>query len=605
MEFKSIPDLVREVESNDRNGSTTLSKYVQVSMREDIETTEAYLNSKFTSGDTDALGRLKPFFNIVIGMRNIVFRATDIDRKNIVVRATKNSDVVAAFLATIKLQEWMKQVNFGQFLNDWGLTLASHGSAITKFIEKEGKLFCKVMDWNTMLVDPIDFENNVKIEKLWFTPAQLRKQKGYNQKLVKKLLENLQARTTQDGQTKDQKAGYIPVYEVHGELSLAQYKNAKGESYEDADNNVFFQQMHVISFIPSDDTFDDYSLYEGREAKDPYMITHLLKKDGQTYSGGTVKEAFDAQVMVNASVKQIKDQLDLASKIIFQTTDKTFAGRNALKSIENGDILTTKLNEPITQLNNKPDIAAMQSFQASWQQNAAQIKGISEAMMGENAPSGTAWRQVQALLQESHSLFETYTENKGLEVIRMFTTYIIDHFKKQLDNSDEIAGTLEDYQIKQIDAMFLPNEVTRRINERKKQVILSGQIYDPGFEAADMAQAEAELKGLLTGNQRFIKPSDVKKATWKEVFKDLEWKLDIDVTGEAKDTQGAMATLTTVLQTITTNPAVLQDPNVKLVFNKILGLAANISPLELNTTQAQPAPAMAAPQVAAPVPQPA
>lgn len=588
MELKTIYEIVREMEQTDNNSETTSSRYVTFSMRDDIDKTEAYINSKHISGETDYMGREKPFFNIVTSAVNIWYRATDIDRKNIVIRATKEKDELIAFLATLKLQEWMKQVAFGKFLNDWGLTLAKHGSAITKFIEKDGLLSCQVMDWNNMLVDPVDFDNNIKVEKLWYTPAQLRKQKGYDQEFVKELLENTTSRTTISGEKKDNKSDYIPVYEVHGELPLS-YLTDKEE-----DNETYVQQMHVICFQSGkqDGEFDNYTLYSGKEARDPYMITHLLKKDGQTYSGGAVKNLFEAQWMVNHTQKQIKDQLDLASKIIFQTSDGNFVGQNVLSNIENGQILNHKPNEPLTMLNNKPDIAAMQSFKADWQNIGNQINNISESMMGQSAPSGTAWRQVQALLQESHSLFELMTENKGLAIIDMLTDYVIPHFKKKLDNSDEISMVLEDYQIKQIDARYLPNEVTRRMNEKKKKTILSGNIWDVSQEGVEAAAVESDLKSSLTGTQRFIKPSEIGKKTWKELFKDLEWKLDIDVTGEAKDTQGALATLTTVLQTLVSNPAVTQDPNVKMVFNKILGLVGGVSPLELSMVQAQPAPAM-------------
>lgn len=592
-DVKTIHELVREAENNDKNGITTSSKYVQFSMRDDIEKTEAYINSKHISGDVDYMGREKPFFNIVVAARNIWFRATDIDRKNIVIRANSSKTVIPAFLATILLQEWMKKTGFGKFLNDWGLTLATHGSAITKFVEKDGELHCQVMDWNTMIVDAVDFENNLKIEKLWLTPAQLRKNESYDQELVEKLIDETTTRKTIDGTQKDNKSGYIPIYEVHGSLPLSLLTG------KEKDDTTYVQQIHIVSFLAKKDDgkeYDDYALYQGREARDPYMITHLLKKDGQTYSGGAVKNLFEAQWMVNHSQKQIKDQLDLASKIIFQTSDDSFVGQNALTSIENGEILKHKINEPLTRLAGSPDIAAIQSFQASWQSIATQINGISEAMLGQNPPSGSAWRQTQALLQESHSLFETMTETKGLALIDMITNFVIPFFKKTLNNAEEVAAILDAHQIKEIDAKYLPNEVTRRLNAKKKRTILSGAIYNPDEEATDAMEIEAQLKGKLEGNQRFLKPDEVDGTTWKELFKDLEWTLDIDVTGEARDVQGALATLTTVLQTLAGNPGVLQDPNIKLVFSKILNLAGGFSPLELTTAQA--------PQMAQPLPAP-
>ena len=61
------------------------------------------------------------------GAVNIWYRATDIDRKDIRIKATKQRDILGAFLATIHLQEWMRKDNFGKFLNDWGRSLAKYG----------------------------------------------------------------------------------------------------------------------------------------------------------------------------------------------------------------------------------------------------------------------------------------------------------------------------------------------------------------------------------------------------------------------------------------------------------------------------------------------
>lgn len=589
MEIKGVAQLVREMEELDRNGITTFSEHVQQSMREDINTTEAYLNSKHISGDRDALGREKPFYNIVIAARNIWYRATDIDRKNIVVRATKLSDEIKAFLGTIFLHQWMKKNNFGKFLNDWGLSLANHGSSVIEFIEKGDELHCEVLDWNNLIVDPIDFDNNIKIKKLWYTPAQLKRKEGYDKEMVDDLLDNLTTRKDSSGQQKDSKSGYILVYEVHGELPLSFITDKK------SDEETYVHQMHVLSFQVKNDSKDEeecYTLYRGREKQSPMMNTHLIKRDGQTYAGGAPKNLFEAQWIVNHTQKNVKDHLDLASKIVFQTSDETFVGQNMLSSIENGDILKHKINEPLTRLADNADVSALQAFKADWQNIANQINGISEAMQGQNAPSGTAWRLFEAQLQESHSLFELMTETKGLYLVEMMTRYVIPHIKKKLDNSDEIAAILEEYQIKQLDGLYVPNEVTRRINNIKKDTILSGELYDPGFEAATMAEANSEITSSLNGNQRFIKPSEIEDKTWKEVFDGMEWDLDIDVTGEGQDMKSAMATLTTVFQTIASNPAILQDPNIKMIFGKILSMSNAMSPLELQGMAPPPTPQM-------------
>ena len=83
------------------------------------------------------------------------------------------------------------------------------------------------------------------------------------------------------------------------------------------------------------------------------MLTWLLpSSDGSISLNGSVKNLFEAQWMVNHGAKAIKDQLDLANKLVFQTADAAFVGRNVLTAVQNGDILIHKENMPLTQFNN-------------------------------------------------------------------------------------------------------------------------------------------------------------------------------------------------------------------------------------------------------------
>jgi hypothetical protein len=591
---KTLGELVRKNEQDYIAGNTTISKYVNFSLSENINKIDAYLNSKHISGDTDSMGREKPFFNIVTAAVNIWYRATDIDRKDIKVKATKTSNIFTAFLASVLLQNWMTRENFGNFLNDWGRTLARYGSAVVKFIESEGKLHSMVVPWNRLIVDQVDFNNDVVIEVLELSPADLRNRKGYDKEIVDKLIKSTVARETTDKVKKDNKTSFIKLYEVHGEMPLS-YLTGK-----DSDDDTFVQQMHVISYLESKEKgeYDDYCLIKGREEKNPYMITHLIKEDGRTQSIGAVENLFEAQWMLNHTKKQIKDQLDLASKLIFQTSDGNFVGQNALSSIENGDILIHGVNQPLTQLaNNSHDITALQNFGAEWKALGTEINGISESMMGNAAPSGTAWRQVEALLNESHSLFEMMVENKGIHIEEMLRTYVIPYLKKQMDNSEEITAVLQQYDIERIDKKYVPYEATKRLAKRLiEHIITTGEIPEVTQDMKNQVQSEVTQELDAQGNQRFFKPSELDDTTWKELLKDIEWELEIDVTGEGSDNKADMATLSTVLQTLATNPGMLNDPKANLLFNKILMKTATVSPMELSALNSTSAPNPIPPQ---------
>ena len=586
---KNICEIVRKAEREYTLGTTTQSKYVQFQMHDTLEKIEAYLNSKHISGEFDSKGRKKPFFNIVTAASNIYYRATDIDRKNIVLKPKKAQDLVNVFLANVKLQEWMDKNRFGSFLNEWGRTLANYGSAVIKFVENDGGLNIGIVPWQKLIVDQVEFEPNNKIEVLELTEAQLKSNKLYDQDVVEELCEAVKSRETLDKRRKDNLSNYIKLYEVHGNLPLSLLTG------NDKDDDTYVQQMHVVSFVGNrkvkagESKYSDFTLYAGREKKDPYMITHLIKADSRTLAIGAVERLFDSQWMMNHTVKSIKDQLDLASKLIFQTSDGNFLGQNAVNSIETGDILIHKPNEPLQAVGNTShDITALQNFGAMWKQLSSEINGISEAMLGAAPKSGTAWRQTEATLQESYSLFELMTENKGLYIEDMMREYIIPFIKRQLNNADEVVAELDANQIEQIDAKYLKSISAKEVNKIIIDKVLKGETVSQDQQMSMMNDYQSGLKNKLNemGNTRFFKPSDVPTKTWKEQFKDLEWEVDVDVTGEQRDTQSMLATLNTALQVIA-QPGFEQNKKAQFIVNKILMATGYLSPLELQSFSSQ------------------
>jgi hypothetical protein len=450
--------------------------------------------------------------------------------------------------------------------------------------------------WNTIICDDIDFENNPKIEVLELTKAQLYARKEYNQEMVAELIEAhtaAQSRETIGKDQKDNKNDYIRVYELHGELPLSYITDDEDDSSE------YVQQMHVISFVAKKDgKYDDFTLYKGKEKRDPYYISHLIREDGQTLSIGAVQHLFDSQWMVNHSTKAIKDQLDLASKLIFQTSDGNFVGQNALAAIENGDILIHKPEQPLSQLNNQShDTASLQNYGLMWKNLANEINGVSEAMLGETPKSGTAWRQTQAILNESYSLFELMTENKGLALIDMFRKFVLPFVQKTLDNDDEISAILASHDITKIDSMYVKNKATKNVNRMILDTILKGDIPTKADQDDAMAQETKGYQELLNGlgDQRFFKPDEI---DWATQLASIDWDaIEIDVTGEGQNDNNDLETLTTVLQTIADpiKRQVLQTPEGKFLFNKILSMTSALSPIEMPALTAPVAQAPATP----------
>ena len=584
----SIGEIVRKMESDYINGDTQLSKYVNHSLHDTVEQVYAYKYSKFISGDTDALGRPKPFFNVSVAASNIWFRATDLDRKNFKIKATSSKEWLDSFLATVTFRMWMRKARYGTYLNKWGRTLADFGSAITKIVENSSGLHISVTPWNRIICDAVDFANNPKIELLELTEAQLYERidtNGYDRAMVESLCATKKARETTDKKRKDNKNDYYKLYEIHGKFPLSNITGKK------SDSKIYVQQMHVISYVEvktgRKSEYQDFTLYRGREKHDPYTIAHLIEEDGRTLAIGAYEHLFETQWMQNHSMKAIKDTLDLASKTILQTADASFVGHNALNDIENGDVMIHAPNAPLTRADTGArDIVSWQNYAVQWKNLGNEINGISEAMLGANPKSGTAWRQTEAMLDESYSLFELMTENKGLSQEELIRTRILPHLKKGLDTANEITDILDQYDIDRIDAMYIKKMTIKRVNEIIKDKLLNaetGQMITAEEQAFMVNQEQMTLKEMLAtlGNQRFFKPSDISDKTWKEQFANLEWDVEIDITGESNNVQEALATLNTALKTVV-SPGFAQNKKAQAIVGKILEHTNAMSPVEYN-----------------------
>ena len=132
--------------------------------------------------------------------------------------------------------------------------------------------------------------------------------------------------------------------------------------------------------------------------------------------------------------------------------------------------------------------------------------------------------------------------------------------------------------------MYVPNEAIRRYNKKAADIIFEGGVAPEFNPAEGEAEIRAEIAPMM--NQRFIKPSDIDSVKWKDILVDIEWEVEVEITNEASDRRVVLQTLNALLQTIVGNPAILQDPNGKMLFSKILEETGVVSTLQLKNAKA-------------------
>lgn len=572
--MENIFDLIKTTEKNLLTGRPIkIGKYASHDHTEKIAKIDAYINSQHISGSEDSLGREKPFFNISLFVAYTWYKMTDFDRKDLNFRPANSKQRLKSLVASEKMRDWMNRENFGEFLNKWGWTLAVYGSAVSKFVEKDG-LIPSVISWDRMICDPLDFENNPKIEKIYYTPAQLRQQ-PYDKDSIEKAIESFKdSRETLDGQEVDARSDYIGVYEVHGELPLS-FLTDKEE-----DKETYRQQMHVVFIQENTKQKEDVrvSLYRGKEARDPYYLSHLIDQE-RTLSIGAVESVFEPQWMVNNSVKQTKDQLDLSTKIILQTSDQNFMGRNAVTDAEVGDVWITADNRPISPVDNRShDINQIMGYMNQWQEVAREISGTHEAITGEQPPSGTPYRLQMMLNTAATGLFDIMKQNKSLHLEQMLRRYILPYFKKTLKNSEELIAVLDGKDLETFDKLALPAKLEQQI---------MASIAESHIPTREELMTSIQQQDNELGNTRIMKPSNQAK-TWEEYFKNFEWDAEVDIAGENKDKSATLTSLNSLLERMMTAPELFAQEDIKKVFNKIVDEIDDISPLQFSDEKGVP-----------------
>lgn len=600
--METIQSLVRKAEENYLSGTVKLGEHVDWSMHDTIERIYAYLNSKHISGPTDSLKRPKPFFNIVTAAVNIWYRATDIDRKDIRFVPTSKDTVLLAFIANVMLQNWMEKANFGVFLNKWGRTLAQYGSAIRKFVEVGGELKASVVPWSRIIPDPIEFSSLPRIEKFYKTPGQLKNMAtpdhpdyaGYNMDAVESITTDIaQSRENLKGEKKDNMSEFVELYEVHGILDSQLLEDEPDEKKE---GKEYAQQMHVVCFTKkgkSKTEFNDYTVYKGREKRDVYGLDSLIEEEGRTLAIGAVEILFDSQWMQNHSMKAWKDNMDLASKMVFQTADGNFVGRNVMNAVENGQILIHKENMPLTKVaNDEYDLSNVQGFQNAWRMVASELTSTPDAIRGNTLPSGTPYSLAAYQGAQANSLFEIMTENKGLALIEMIKEYVIPHIKKKLKNRDEVVAILDSAGVREIDALYIPKAAVKNFNRKAVEGVINAlETGDmsavPSPYQKDVEESQVMQEMAQYGNKRFFTPDEYGELEWDEVFKDFEWdSLRIEVTNEQADKQATLKTLASLY----TATAQVDPVAANVILGKVLTETGVVSPLEVSQLSTRPAP---------------
>ena len=236
--------------------------------------------------------------------------------------------------------------------------------------------------------------------------------------------------------------------------------------------------------------------------------------------------------------------------------------------MENGQIVITKKDMPITQVNNVPtSLPAFDKLIDEWNTQAERVSSTPPAITGETMPSGQPFRLAAMLNSEAGSLFEYRREEAGIFISEIYFDWVLPFLVKQIKKDKELTATLEPEEQKMLADMLAEHEA----NSFAKDQILSGNLVSPIDIEAVRHHATS---GIMKNRRHSFNGFD-------KLFKDWQGNVRVDTTGEQKNKSVMMESLFNVFQIVAKNPAILQDPTLARIFNQMVE-AAGVSPVFLS-----------------------
>lgn len=567
----SIYSYIRDAQNKYETDEITVVDGYDYNQLDTIKRVTLYWASKYIDGDDDEiLGKL-PFSNIVIGAVEKETEATDFDTKDILIRPTSGSDKDRwkARLSTKALNEHLDETKFASTLNKICHTRALYGGVLVKKTD-EGT---KVVPWQNVITDQSDINSGIIIERHYYTPAELKEQKGWdNIDEAIKTAKEQRSNEMEDNQASDTFGELIEVWEIHGVLEKTIWD-------EEAEDDTFERRMIVVVGANWNDTNEDGDtiengiiLYNEKESENPYKYNARNAIPGRALGVGVVESLFETQTWHNFTLSEQFRAMAMAGKQFFDSDNPKMAAN--LYKLPHGTVLKRSgEHSPTTLINTMPSGLPMyDNLRAEIKSTGNDIVGQYDAVTGKsnvNKPLGVV--AIENI--EGHSRFEQEREEIGEFIEEIVRDWELPAAIKKAKNKKSLYATFEPRELLEIDDIIINRELTMFMVDQT----LNG---NPVNEETVMREKENIIKRLgRDGMKRVV--TDI------EEWVDSKYgNVRVMTTSEARDRQAWFQDRTAVLQYLTP-----EDPRYNAIIDSIMDeMGITLDDLQLAMEQSQTLP---------------
>jgi len=519
----------------------TIAEGLEFDFPRTLRKTELYYNSKFMGGERDSDGFKKIFFNINKRPVKTSQKSVDIDTKDIQVQAEEGGSDIQAWFLEKELLQFMKEENFGEFLNDVVERYPKYGEVVVKNVKGKPK----VVSLHNLRYDPqlhiedspwVHEEHLYTIEEFQNTAEEL----GWDKDAVEEVL----------ALYKSNDIATIGVIERYGYYEERDLVDGGGDTLSPGvvicagfDRELQKKKKEVPTIILHKQELDVF----------PYRSLSWESIDHRGIGVGVVEENFEAQEFYNDVNNKERKALEWNTRKLFRSSDPNVP-KNLFRTKRNGDVIESRdfTEIPMAERN-------LAQFNALYQRIINNSDGTSftfEVNTGESLPSGTPFRLGAILSNATDSYFNFKREKLGLFITGIIEDFIIPEFKKKKRKGHIFSFTAEADEMNKFD-LLMTNAILKK--EMDKFVKKNGVYPLPQHVEAERMKI---MEKLRQRDERFPELPD-------KFYDNIKTKIKIVITGENSNTATDLTTLTSLYTVLSEQ----QDPRAEKVLNQILSLA--------------------------------
>ena len=525
-----------------------------------------YLSNRYENGSF-YLGREKLFFNIVLPPVEVATKMLSIDPKNIKLIPTNPEAYFPTYLLEKELRQWLKNSDMGKILNQIAEEAPRYGSV---FLEKT-KDGAKVCDIRRLMYDPSVeriLDSRFITTITYMADVDLRKaaeEGNWDKEAVELAIERFG--NTQAAQAMEDFSGnlnvmrsspQVKVYKRYGEVPEywldEKMAMPKGGQPVNMVRALFIcAGPDVLQRNTSGQVVGELgvTLWKGKWRGDyPFKDFHYTKIKGRLLGMGVVEMLFDVQTRFNELKNQKRLSMELSTLHLFQTKDKSLV-RNVLTDLENGDIMFSPNGvEPVA--NEERNLPAFQQEEESYANQTDKLSFAYEAIRGDNQPGDQTLGEVQIQVASATGVYGFKKKNLRYFLKGFFNDLVMPQLIKDLTPEHIMRFTGTGQELDKLDeaaAELYANEVII------KTAIAGGKIDK---DLQDTARQKAIKEYRKNGTNRFLKIKE-------QFYKDAKFDFDFDIENQDTDPNKLLQGIQTLFGFLQ-NPAVLQDPRLKMLF---------------------------------------